>query len=58
MLKSSELVPKLGRFLPVLGMATLVASCATALGFSGQCVLQPIAAQDGLLLANVVCEAK
>ena len=48
---------KLGLILPVLWLA----ACATAplpTTFQGQCVLQPIAAQDGLLLVNAVCEAK
>lgn len=45
----------------VLIFSTFVASCATAplpTSFQGQCVLQPLAAQDGLLLVNAVCEAK
>lgn len=44
-----------------IGLIVLVLSgCATPVptSFQGQCILQPIAAQDGLLLANVVCEAK
>lgn len=45
-----------------IGLIVLVLSgCATPeipKSFSGQCILQPIAAQDGLMLANVVCEAK
>lgn len=27
-------------------------------GFQGRCILQPVASQDGLILANVQCEAK
>ena len=45
-----------------IGLILLVLSgCATPeipKTFAGQCILQPIAAQDGLLLANVQCEAK
>lgn len=58
--KTSLIVPKLGRIFPVLGIAAFVASCATAPapGFQGRCILQPVASQDGLILANVQCEAK
>lgn len=59
--KLSLIVPKLGRIFPVLGIATFVASCATApapVGFQGRCLLQPVAAAEGMILANVQCEAK
>lgn len=60
MSKLSRFVPKVGMIIPVLGIATFVAGCATPpplpTSFSGQCLIQPVAAQGGLMLANVVCE--
>lgn len=58
--KLSRFVPKMGTILPVLGIATFVAGCATPpplpTSFSGQCLIQPVAAQQGVMLANVHCE--
>lgn len=58
--KLSLFVPKMGTILPVLGIATFVAGCATPpplpTSFSGQCLIQPVAAQQGMMVANVYCE--
>lgn len=58
--KLNKVVPILGMIVPVLGIATLVAGCATPpplpTSFSGQCLIQPVAAQGGMMLANVHCE--
>ena len=47
-----KLIVLLGMIAPILG------GCAAPLptSFSGQCLIQPVAAQGGLMLANVVCE--
>ena len=47
-----KLVVLLGMIVPILG------GCAKPLptSFSGQCLIQPVAAQQGMMLANVHCE--
>ena len=44
----------------VLILSTVVAGCTTPpplpTSFSGQCLLQPISAQDNVMLVNVHCE--
>jgi hypothetical protein len=40
----------------VLGFSTVVAGCATPPTFGGLCAIQPIAAQQGVMLAQVHCE--
>ena len=53
------MTPQIGTIIPALGIV-FVAGCATPpplpTSFSGQCLIQPVAAQGGLMLANVVCE--
>lgn len=49
----NAMTPKIGTLIPILG-AALVAGCAA--GFSGVCAIQPVAAQNGVMLAKVACE--